>query len=214
MKIMIAYVKDDGFSIAKRIKERFPSSDMQDLRHSDHSLQKQVASFFEKYTHVAFIGATGIVVRLIAPSIKTKYTDPAVVFVDTAGRYSISLLSGHEGGANDFSFKIAAAIGATPIITNGTESHKKIILGIGCRKGISKENVLNEINSIFALSNISRVEVRGVASIYIKRSEKGFLDACQDLGLPVVFFSAFEIDRLKNISEPSVIVQRNIGLCL
>ncbi len=70
---------------------------------------------------LVFIGSCGIAVRLIAPWVKTKMRDPAVVVLDEFGRHAVSLLSGHVGGANALTTRIAAHIGAEAVITTATD---------------------------------------------------------------------------------------------
>lgn len=70
-----------------------------------------------------FVSSCGIAVRSTAPYIKSKTSDPAVVAVDETGRFAVSLLSGHLGGANALAERIAKAIGAVPVITTATDSN-------------------------------------------------------------------------------------------
>ena len=84
-------------------------------------LGEHVRHLFAAYRGIVFVMASGIVVRYIAPLLRSKLDDPAVVVVDEAGRHAISLLSGHLGGANELAAKVAAAIGAEPVITTATD---------------------------------------------------------------------------------------------
>ena len=79
---------------------------------------------FHKHESLIFIMASGIVVRSIAPWIKDKKTDPAVVVIDDKGKNVISLLSGHLGGANSLCQHIAAKISAHPVITTASDVNK------------------------------------------------------------------------------------------
>ena len=89
------------------------------------SISDWTSAAFKKSEGIVFVGATGIAVRAIAPHLKNKMEDPAIVCVDELGRYSISLLSGHIGGANILAERIALTIGAEPIITTATDINKK-----------------------------------------------------------------------------------------
>jgi cobalt-precorrin 5A hydrolase len=85
-------------------------------------LKDIVAENFSSYDGHIFIAATGIVVRAIAPLLKSKEKDPAVVVLDQDGRYVISLLSGHLGGANKMAEMVARSIGGQAVITTATDS--------------------------------------------------------------------------------------------
>ncbi|HBL6845072.1 TPA: cobalt-precorrin 5A hydrolase, partial [Klebsiella oxytoca] len=76
---------------------------------------------FSSYSALIFIGATGIAVRVLAPLVNDKFSDPAVVVIDERGQHVISLLSGHAGGANALSRYLAGMLGADPVITTATD---------------------------------------------------------------------------------------------
>ncbi len=79
------------------------------------------AAVFNKCQALVYVGAVGIAVRTIAPFIKSKLTDPAVISVDERGSFVIPLLAGHIGGANELSRCLAAALGATACVTTATD---------------------------------------------------------------------------------------------
>lgn len=82
-----------------------------------------VGRLFPRCEGIVFILAVGAVVRLIAPYLGDKRTDPAVVAVDDAGRHVVSLLSGHRGGGNDLARRVAEILGAQAVITTASEAH-------------------------------------------------------------------------------------------
>src|SRR5437762_3032639 len=66
--------------------------------------------------------ATGATVRLVAPLLAGKHTDPGVVCVDEAGRYAVALLGGHAGGANALAARVAGVLEAVPVVTTATDA--------------------------------------------------------------------------------------------
>ncbi len=121
----------NGCHIAAKIQAHMPAKlylpdsmvKNQSISNGFKNLKQTVTQLFNDYKNHIFIMATGIVVRLIAPLIKSKLTDPAVIVIDDAGKYVISLLSGHIGGANNLTHQVANAINAIPIITTATDVH-------------------------------------------------------------------------------------------
>jgi len=88
-------------------------------------LDKKLADFlkevYSKVDAIVAVMATGIIIRSVAPLLESKLTDPAVVGVDASGKFAISLLSGHLGGANDLAHAIAKGINAIPVITTASD---------------------------------------------------------------------------------------------
>ena len=82
----------------------------------------EVGKHWDMFDAFIFIGAMGICVRTIAPYIKDKHEDPAVVCVDSMGQNAISVLSGHIGGANNLAREVAALIGAREVITTQSDN--------------------------------------------------------------------------------------------
>ena len=81
-----------------------------------------MAAHFREYDLFVFIGAMGICIRSIAPFIEDKYTDPAILCVDSTGRFVVSVLSGHIGGANDWARRVAAITGGEAVVTTQSDN--------------------------------------------------------------------------------------------
>ncbi len=119
------------------------------------SLSSLISSTFFRYQGHIFICATGIVVRSIAPFLRGKHLDPAVVVVDEGGTFAISLISGHLGGANELCRKVASIIGAIPVITTATD-----VEGIVAIDEMARRCGLRVVNVSF-IKEISMAMLRG-----------------------------------------------------
>jgi cobalt-precorrin 5A hydrolase len=107
-------------------------------------VQQLLSEQWSNYDGFICIMAAGIVVRSIAPLVTDKTTDPCVVVVDVAGRFAISLLSGHLGGGNHLAHQVAATLGAEPVITTGSDSLGLVALDIWAKElglACSKEDM-------------------------------------------------------------------------
>ncbi len=124
---------------------------------------------FESHSDgIIFVGAAGIAVRSIAPFLKSKTTDPAVLVIDEAGQYVISLLSGHIGGANRLALMVAEMINAVPVITTATDVNGKFAVDV-----FAKDNHL-KIGSMKAAKEISAAILRGEpVGLYCEGKIKG-----------------------------------------
>ena len=229
-----------------------------------NNVSSLVRDIFKKYNAIVFVGACGIAVRSIAPYVKDKAKDPAVVVVDEKGNFAIPILSGHIGGANDLADKIASLTSGTAVITTATDINKKfsvdtfavrnnlyigdtklikeissrilndkkvglytdyelknvpdcfeesnevgicisdddkkpfrttlnlmpknVVLGIGCRKGC--ETVEESILAFLKVNGASVYSLFAVATVDIKKNEKGIVEFCEKFDIPLLTFSA------------------------
>ncbi len=114
------------------------------------SLSQWTGEQFSQKEGIVFIGAAGIAVRAIAPYIKSKAEDPAVVVMDDMGRFSISLLSGHLGGANELAERLAEMAGGQAVITTATDIHGRFAVDL-----FAKEQglVITELKKIKEISS-------------------------------------------------------------
>lgn len=211
MNIAIVYVTEEGRMLSQRIAESMSVSIL-----CCKTFDKAV---FNDYDGIVFICACGIAVRAIAPLIKSKLTDPAVVVCDETGQFAVSLLSGHAGGANSLAARVAEIIGATPVVTTASDCHtkgipqpKNLVLGIGCRRGLSAETIGRAVTIMLWDFKIPLNRVRQVATIDIKQDESGLIGFAEAHELPLHFFTAKELTNIKGKFTSSEWVSRTVGV--
>jgi cobalt-precorrin 5A hydrolase len=128
-----------GVELARNLHLKFNQSDLyymskfergdEDKRHIslfEGNVRLLLPTLFQSYKGIIMIVSLGAVVRMIAPLLKDKKTDPAVVVIDDKGEHVISVLSGHLGGANELTREVAELLGATPVITTASDVQKTI----------------------------------------------------------------------------------------
>ncbi|MFH1914161.1 MAG: cobalamin biosynthesis protein [Pseudomonadota bacterium] len=250
------------------------------------SLPDLVGGHFHRFDGHVFVAAAGIALRCIAPHLRGKEVDPAVVCLDQDGRFAVSLLSGHLGGANDLALRCAAITGGQAVITTATDCaglpsldvlarernmaignlgrvkavnaallrgeavqlhdpggylraedpkyfsgvddparwrhgapgvwvswHRDcpdevalrlyprvLMLGVGCRRGVSGAEISAHIRESFRAANLSFLSIGGLGSVEAKADEPGLLDAAEGLGVVPEFFAA---DRLGAVTVPN-----------
>lgn len=125
MKVSIIAFTENGMEIAYKLSNSLSEvNDVDFSRCGKGALSTWTEEHFSTNDALIFIGAIGIALRAIAPYIKTKTKDPAVVVVDELGQFSIPILSGHIGGANELALQIADDLGSIPVITTATDINK------------------------------------------------------------------------------------------
>lgn len=100
----------------------------------NETLSMEVTRLFFTMDALVFVGAVGIAARLVAPLLVHKSIDPAIVVVDEGASFCLSFLSGHMGGANELTARIAKLVDATPVITTASDNQKKIAIDIFAKK--------------------------------------------------------------------------------
>ena len=272
------------------------------------SLSGTLEKKFNQYNGHIFIMSTGIVVRVIAPLVKSKLEDPAVVVVDDQAQHAISLLSGHLGGANALTLKIADIIGADPVITTATDVNRvpaidmlakeknllietprtiktvnmallkgekifvhdpfgflghslphvkpwtydringptsinqrenefegvpgifvddvaidlppevlvlrpaSLVAGIGCNRNTGTDEMRALLEKVLEANNLVPASLKCIASIDVKSDESGLITLAENLDLPLIFYNRQELNQVKKIKTPSLVVERHVGV--
>lgn len=127
IRIAIIAVTEKGKNTAEKIALGLENVD---VFFQKRGIKELTGELFNKYECIIFVSACGIAVRCISPFLKSKFEDPAVLVVDDNGNNVISLLSGHIGGANEITLKIADILNANPVITTSTDANKKGALDV------------------------------------------------------------------------------------
>src|SRR5574343_656780 len=129
MKIAIVSITKHGIALAGKVVAALPG-----------------AALFCAFDGIICIVSLGAVVRLVAPHLKNKETDPAVVVIDEAGKFVIPMLSGHLGGANQLAGHLATALGAQAVLTTASDARATIAVDLlGRELGLTLEATHDEI---------------------------------------------------------------------
>ena len=143
MKISVICFSLTGEQTAKRLAQGLKKNGREVLlakksRYLEDSIREDLKTWtgrqFLEADGIIFVGACGIAVRSIAPFIQGKKTDPAVLSADECGRFVISLLSGHLGGANELAEEAAGILGAIPVVTTATDLHERFAVDVFAKK--------------------------------------------------------------------------------
>jgi cobalt-precorrin 5A hydrolase len=316
-KIAIWVITPNGVNLAESLARSLTRVDVYlsekiietaDDHFSFQNLSETLKHKFDQYDGHIFIMSTGIVVRVIAPFIKNKVIDPAVVVVDDQANHAISLLSGHLGGANALTLKIADIIGADPVITTATDVNKvpaidvlakeknllienpqaiktvnmallksekifvhdpfgflknslpfiepctygetpkhlkkgcrenqfngvpgiyvddvvvdlpaevlvlrpaSLVAGIGCNRNTAMAEMKALLDDVLEVHRLASSSLASLASIDVKSDESGLLSLAKHLNLPLVFHNRQELNQVKEIENPSIVVEKHVGV--
>lgn len=220
MSTALISLSAEGAVLAKFVTERMPEAQV--FLHDDVEGFPEALRFskivdltkeiFTQYQGLVYFAPCGVVVRALAANIQSKLTDPAIVVVDAGGRYAVSLLSGHEGGANELAIAVSNILGAEPVISTTTEAVKSIIVGIGCRRGVESERIVEAVKGACKRVGVELADIRLLASADIKSDEQGLISAAKELGVPIRFIASDEIKASTRSFESSKFVLEKVDL--
>lgn len=136
MRVAVLAITRNGVGIGSRLAAEFPHMEVyapkklagggEAIRWYEDSTTAMVGRLFAEYDALVCVFSLGAVIRLMAPHLRDKKTDPAVLVIDDKLNHVISVLSGHIGGANQLARDIAAKTGAAPVITTAADVNKTI----------------------------------------------------------------------------------------
>ena len=139
-KVSVLAITKNGINIGEKLKELFPdwnifapsklSNENDQITWYSEPTSDKIIELFKNTNGLICLFSLGAVIRLIAPHLKDKKTDPAVIVIDDKTNFVISVLSGHIGGANELTKEIAVKLNALPVITTAADVNKTIAVDL------------------------------------------------------------------------------------
>ena len=188
MNIAVIAVSPQGITIAEQLKAEWQEqlTIFSTHQHSSvepiRNIKEHVDAHFGDYSAWVFIGAMGICIRTIAEHVQHKYHDPAVINIDSTGRFVVSVLSGHVGGANELTEHIASLLGAQAVVSTQTDNTGLWALDLFSRKyGWAQVNNMGGLNKPIALYTNGKptallLEVRDKFTLELERTHAEHVD--------------------------------------
>ena len=188
MNIAVIAVSPQGITIAEQLKAEWQeqltifSTHQHSSVESIRNIKEHVDTHFGDYSAWVFIGAMGICIRTIAEHVQHKYHDPAVINIDSTGRFVVSVLSGHVGGANELTEHIASLLGAQAVVSTQTDNTGLWALDLFSRKyGWAQVNNMGGLNKPIALYTNGKptallLEVRDKFTLELERTHAEHVD--------------------------------------
>ena len=138
--VSVLVITKNGVKSGEKLKELFPnwnifapgklSNENESITWYSEPTTDKIIELFKNSNALICIFSLGAVIRLIAPHLKDKKTDPAVIVIDDKINFVISVLSGHIGGANELTEEISVKLNALPVITTAADVNKTIAVDL------------------------------------------------------------------------------------
>lgn len=209
----IVAITKHGIEIARRIRQKMPEVEIYvPVKHSDGGTDvnwfseqstQLVSNLFKTHDAMICIFSLGAVIRMVAPHLVDKRSDPAVIVIDDRANHVISALSGHLGGANALARLVASFLGARPVITTAADVNETIAVDlVGREFGWTIENFENVTKTSALMVNEEKI------AIYQDAGEKNWWHA----ELPKNVAIVGSIDKIKSPEFKAGLVISDIGI--
>ena len=209
--INIIALTEAGHQLAKRLASALAPDHACEIFYKPKPFAKVVQQAFVQGHRLIFICATGIVVRTLAPVLQDKLSDPPVLVLDELGEFLIPLLSGHEGGANQFASEVVALLNqstlqtAQSMLAQLVQTTAKAYLapiytvGMGCERHCPEAELENLLLACLEKAGLSLAQISAITSIDIKHDEAGLISLAKKLGKPFITFSASTLRQVEHL---------------
>ena len=209
--IKIICLTEKGLVLATRLQKAMINSE---VCFKPTPFTASVQRYFTQGDRLIFICATGIVMRTLAPVLDNKYNDPAILVLDELGQFVIPLLSGHEGGANEFAREVSDVLSAQLVITTASAFVKPVyVVGMGCERNCPASVLQLLLAQCLEKAKLTINEISSICSIDIKADEVGLIELSQHLGLPYLTFTKEQLSKMESrLSIKSDYVFNTVGV--
>jgi cobalt-precorrin 5A hydrolase len=213
--IRIFALTEAGAQLGERLQQALQGAD-QDvvLNVRPQPFAAAVQTAFEHGERLIMICATGIAVRTLAPVLVDKYRDPAVLVLDEQGEFVIPLLSGHEGGANDWARQVSDLLSAKLVMTTAKPYLQPVYtVGMGCERHCDVDHLQALLEECLATKGLTMADIVSINSIDIKADEVGLIELASR---QQKLFQTFTAEQLAGVSDllqtPSEYVYNTVGV--
>jgi len=175
---------------------------------------ESVQTAFAHGERLIMICATGIAVRTLAPVLVDKYRDPAVLVLDEQGEFVIPLLSGHEGGANEWGRQVSELLSAQLVMTTAKPYLQPVYtVGMGCERHCDTAHLQSLLQQCLTQQGLSMADIVSINSIDIKADEVGLIELAQSQQKLFQTFSAEQLSKVQDLLQtPSEYVYNTVGV--
>jgi len=209
--IRILALTPSGKELGERLQVQWPEAS---LHYKPQPFSEFVQGAFQQGDWLVFICATGIVMRTLAPVLQDKYQDPPVLVLDEAGKFVIPLLSGHEGGANEWGAQVASSLGAQLVMTTAKPYLNPVYtLGMGCERNCPLAFLETLMLDALAQKGLTPQDIHSLHSIDIKADETNLIALAAKYNWSFNTYNATELMPMESLlSTKSDYIFKTVGV--